>query len=272
MQKFSQKIFHIFAHIFAIFAFIFLTNEAVFASHPFTDVKPTDAYHDAVSELFDARIISDDGSHLFRPNEPMNRDFFVSLTTAIGCKECLTPTSDDLIKFHKSPFIDLPKTNQFYYCIAHSADEGVTQGYNIDPNLGSVSCENGENFSSSPFCADNKISRIEAVAMLLRRAKLWDDNKNNGNFEKKENFSDVSEYWYGYAQKSLEIGILTKKSDNSIGQDEKISRGEFAVMAAKILGYTQCDFISKNRKNTIASHIEIIDDTGKTQNGTTFIE
>lgn len=94
---------------------------------PFSDVKPSDSFYNAVEELFDAKIISDDGSHLFRPNDFMNRDFFVSLATSIGCQQCLTPTTDDIIKYQKSPFVDLPKTNPFYYCIAMASESGITQ-------------------------------------------------------------------------------------------------------------------------------------------------
>ena len=195
--------------------FLAISVGSVFASMPFTDVKENSSYYEAVKDLYNARIISDDGSGLFHPNLPMNRDFFVSLAVQIGCKECLTPTTEDLIKYHKSPFIDLSKTNPFYYCIAHAETERITYGYILDNN-NSASCENGETYSSSPFCAENSITKIEAIAMLLRRANLWNDNLNAGIFDRNESISDVSQYWYGFAKKAIEVGILTKKPDNSI--------------------------------------------------------
>lgn len=183
--------------------FLILSCKNIFAASPFIDVTPESPYFQAVSDLYDAGTISNDGTNLFHPNDPMNRDFYVSLATAIGCKECLTPTLQDIEKYYISPFIDLPKTNQYYYCVAYAAENGITQGYNIDPNIGKASCESGDSYPSSPFCADNKISRIEAAAMLLRRANLWDDTKNSGNYTRSENFSDVSDYWYGYAEKAI---------------------------------------------------------------------
>jgi hypothetical protein len=54
---------------------------------------------------------------------------------------------------------------------------------------------------SSPFCAANSISRIESAAILLRRARLWDDTLNSGTFDKAMSISDVTPYWYGYAKK-----------------------------------------------------------------------
>jgi hypothetical protein len=54
---------------------------------------------------------------------------------------------------------------------------------------------------SSPFCAANNITRIEAAAILLRRANLWDDTLNNSNFDRIFSIPDASTYWYGYAKK-----------------------------------------------------------------------
>lgn len=183
---------------------LLFTGNQVLAAAPFTDVKPEDAFYTAVSELYDARIISDDGSGLFRPNEPMNRDFYVSLATMIGCKECLTPSYEDIARYHTSPFEDLSKENPYYYCIAYAQDEDITQGYIVD-TTGKAVCENGNSYVTPPFCAENKTTRIEAAAMLLRRAHLWNDTLNSQHYERNEIISDVTEYWYGYAQKALQI-------------------------------------------------------------------
>ena len=57
----------------------------------------------------------------------MNRDFFVSLAVGIGCHKCETPSIGDILKYQISPFVDLPKTNQFYYCIAYAKDNNIAQ-------------------------------------------------------------------------------------------------------------------------------------------------
>ena len=82
--------------ILATWIFLFSTNVLAQNSLPFTDIGENSPYFSAVKNLYDARVISDDGSHLFHPESPMNRDFFVSLAVQIGCKKCLTPTLDDL--------------------------------------------------------------------------------------------------------------------------------------------------------------------------------
>lgn len=217
------------------------------AEIPFTDVKPTDSYYNAVRELYQNHIISDDGSHLFRPKDLMARDFYVALAVTIGCKECETPSYEDIIKYRVSPFVDLSKINQYYYCIAYAKEAWITQGYTPD-NTGRAYCDDKTSYTSSPFCTSNNISRIEAAAVLLRRANLWNDTLNASNFERNITIPDTSNYWYGYAKKAIEAGIIKQKKDGTIGQDEKITRWEFALMSSKILAYTQCELRNVDNK------------------------
>ena len=219
------------------------STEGVFALvTPFTDIRSSDPYFEAVWELYENRVISDNGDHLFRPNDLMNRDFFVSLAVGIGCHECETPSVEDIIKYQVSPFIDLPKTNRYYYCTAYAKDIDIIRWY-IPDATGQATCEDQKKYMSSPFCSENTISRIEAAAILLRRAKLWDDTMNSGFFDKSIAIPDTTAYWYGYAKKWIEIGIIKQDGSGKIGQDEKITRGEFAIMAARILRYTQCQVV-----------------------------
>jgi hypothetical protein len=190
----------------------------------------------------------------------MARDFFVSLAVGIGCKECITPSVDDIIRYNISPFVDLTKVNPYYYCIAYAKEYNIAQGY-IPDTTGTTSCEDKQKYTSSPFCATNTITRIEAAAILLRRAHLWDDTLNTGSFDRSLVIPDATTYWYGYAKKAIEIEIITPRSDGKIGQDEKITRGEFAIMAARILRYTQCQPIKK--EYSVPSEIIVLDPTGK---------
>ncbi len=240
--------------LFIVFFFVFFLPKVWGAEMPFTDVKPADIYYNAVRELYNNHVISDNGDHLFRPNELMARDFYVALAVAVGCKKCETPSGEDIIKYQISPFVDLSKINPYYYCIAYAKDVGIAQWY-IPDTTGKAYCDNKTSYVSSPFCASNNISRIEAAAVLLRRANLWNDTLNSGTFDKSIPIPDASVYWYGYAKKWIEIGIIKLKKDGTIGQDEKITRGEFALMAAKILAYTQCEL--RNVTNTVEWEIWI---------------
>ena len=60
---------------------LFLSVGQIFAAElPFTDVSTSDTFYSAVKKLYDGGIITKSPDNLFRPNELMNRDFYVSLT------------------------------------------------------------------------------------------------------------------------------------------------------------------------------------------------
>lgn len=241
-----------------IFFFILGISGVFWAwSFPFTDVPKESPIYESVKNLYDQWVISDNGDHLFRPNELMKRDFYVSLTVGVGCKKCETPDATDLIRYQSSPFVDLSKTNPYYYCIAYAADEWITQGYSLNTS-GQATCESSPTttYTTPPFCGDNTITRIEAAAILLRRANLWNDTLNSTNTTRKYILKDVTNYWYGYAEKWIDATIL-KNQDGNIFPDQKITRGEFAQMAAKILDYNQC--ANKKEKNTLEWMIGVRD-------------
>lgn len=228
----------------------FWTN--LFASDiPFSDVTNDATYYPWVKLLYDYGVIYDDGSWLFRPNEPINRDTFVWLATSVSCKKCLTPSIEDIVKYNTSPFVDLVKTNANYYCIAYATEKNIVQGYLLGAEK-KFTCQDWTEYSSTPFCPKNSTSRIEAAWMLLRQAWLWDDIRNSW-YSKKINLSDVSIYWQGYAEKWINAWILQIQEGERIYPDTIITRGEFASMASKILEYNQCK--SKKDIDTITSDI-----------------
>lgn len=248
-------------------AFLFSLGTVFSATLPFTDIKTSDPYYDAVSELFNWWIIIDYGDHLFYPDNLVTRDFFISLSVNIGCHKCETPNMEDIIQYRISPFVDITKTNRYYYCIAYAKDNNIITGYPLDKN-GNAFCENKKQYTSSPFCPENTVSRIEATKLLLMQAKLWNDTLNSGDFPKNIIIPDVTTYWYGYAKKWIDIWIIQQKTDGSIGQDEKITRKEFAMMTARTLQYTQCQL--DNITNTTVAEVWIRDWSGNTINKTNF--
>lgn len=241
--------------LFFIISILGFSGNLFATEFPFTDIGSSSEYYSSVKYLFDNRVISDDWSHLFRANEPMNRDAFVGLSVSVSCKKCITPSSEDIIKYQTSPFFDLEKNNPYFYCIAYASEKNIVQWYTLD-TTGKTSCQDWKSYMSSPFCENNKTTRIEAVWMLLRQAHLWDDTKNT-TFKKSIEISDVSSYWYGYAEKWIQAGIISLKNENKILPDENISRWEFAMMASKILSYNQCSVTDIN--NQMQSQILLVD-------------
>ncbi len=122
-------------HAFFLLKFLFCFSSASLfgmthasaADMPFTDVGQDSPYYESVQQLHNAGIISDEGDHLFHPDLPMNRDFFAALAVSVGCKKCQTPSKEDIFRYSVSPFIDLPKTNRHYYCIAYGAEQNIIQ-------------------------------------------------------------------------------------------------------------------------------------------------
>jgi PKD repeat protein len=245
---------------------MFLEESLYAASLPYTDIKPTDPYYSSVDSLYKNYILYDDGSHLFRPDDTIARGDFVWLSVSVSCKRCITPTSEDIALYTISPFVDLAKTHPAFYCIAYAADKRIVQWYTLD-NTGNVSCQDGTKFQSAPFCENNKTSRIEAAAMLLRQANLWSEELNK-NLNKTLTINDVSDYWYGYAVKGIEAWILTLKPNNTLSPDEAITRWEFVIMAAKMFDYNQC--AKAGIENTEASAIAIVGESGNKINRSVF--
>ena len=233
---------------------------------PYTDISPTSPYYSSIETLYKNYILYDDGTHLFRPNDTIARGDFVGLSVSVSCKRCITPTPEDIAFYTISPFVDLSKTHPAYYCIAYAADKKIVQWYTLD-TTGNVSCQDGAKFQSAPFCENNKTSRIEAAAMLLRQANLWSEDLNK-TLNKTITITDVSDYWYGYAVKGINAWILTLSSDNTLGPDESITRWEFVIMAAKMFDYNQC--AKAGIENTLASSIIIVGESGNRINQSTF--
>lgn len=59
--------------------------------------------------------------------------------------------------------------------------------------------------------------------MLLRQANLWNDELNK-NISKTREIRDISDYWYGYANKGIDAGILSLRANNTVSPDEYITR------------------------------------------------
>ncbi len=213
---------------------------AAFASGlPFSDVKESDDYYADLKTLYERGIIQESPTGKFFPDALMNRDEFVSIVVGVTCKRCLMPTFDDILKYTTLPFVDFDRKNINFYCVSYAKEQKMVEGYVVNGSNTST-CQDGTSFNETPFCANNKITRIEAAAVLLRQAGLWNNDLNTSNFNHRETLSDVNASWYGYAQKGLDAGILKKFADNKIRPDEYISKKEFVTMASKIFTVNLC--------------------------------
>lgn len=196
--------------------------------------------------------------HLFRPDGLIPRDEFVGIIVGVSCRKCIYPTQADILRYRIDPFIDLTKPNMYFYCISYAKEQGMVRGYILDKD-NQVTCQNGKQYHEVPFCPTNNITRIEAAAVLLRQVNLWTEALNSGNFKKTITFTDVDNYWYGYAQKAVEIGLIPMDSASKVHPNEYITRKEFVSMAWKIFHMNMCQIKPEADKYELASEIQVFD-------------
>ena len=231
---------------------------------PFFDVKQSDELYWDLSLLYNNNVIKDTDDNLFKPDSLIPRDEFIWIVVWVWCKDCLNPTMEDYIKYSSKPFVDVEKDNSYFYCISHGKATWITQWYDITKTW-KHTCQNDKTYTETPFCPTNAISRIEAVAILLRTSKMWDDVL-NAKPEKTMNIADVNDDWYWFAKKWIEVWILKKDKDNKVFPNEYINRREFVHMAAKIFWLNFCALEKKapaNEINWMSSKIKIYDETNK---------
>lgn len=161
------------------------------------------------------------------------------------CVDCIDPTDKDIEQYKdNSPFPDVNLDDNFYYCIAIGKKEKMVTGY-----------------GDGLFYADKKISRKEAVSVLLRQIKIR-LNRMPPNFFKDVHRDDwAKDYLYtGYEQ-----GLITHIKGN-VSPDEEITRGEFAMMASKIYDSRRCKiapFVYENEElmtniNSQKSKVDVV--------------
>lgn len=165
---------------------------------------------------------------------------------------------EDIIRYNQDPFVDILKKNRYFYCISYAKEKEIVRGYTLD-SAGKTQCQNKQEFSEVPFCPANNITRIEAAAVLLRQAGLWNESYNDNPYEKRMTLPDVDAYWYGYAQKAVESGLIAPGTDKKISPNEYITRKEFVMMASKIFTINMCQVKNNKTPADFASIIKIFD-------------
>lgn len=245
-----------------IFLICLTTFNSLFANSelPFTDINNNDELYEDLLTLYKNNILKKTSDNKFHPDSPIQRDEFVGIVVWVGCKDCLNPLPEDILKYTLPPFPDVTKLNPYFYCISIAKDKWMTQGYILD-NTWKHTCDNWEIFTTSPFCPNNKITRIEAATILLRSANLWNDELNT-NITKWNDIVDVDNKWYWFAKKAIEIGLIKINSERKIFPNENITRREFVHMAVKIFSLNLCT-LKDNSRSDFSSEIKIFDKTSQ---------
>lgn len=196
-------------------------NQAVSATElPFSDINKDHPYYSAILELYNRNILQGYIDGTFRPDSTLSRAEFVKIALgATTCLDCTTPTDSELTRYpEKNPFPDVHEADWFHFCVVKAKSLEMIMGY-----------QNGY------FEPNWTISRAEAVAILLRQAGVELETESN------QLIVDVPDYaWYkDYITTGVNMGLITSNY-GFVYPDEKITRGEFAMMAKKILDIQDC--------------------------------
>ena len=106
--------------------FLFLLSFSLLASAswlPFTDVNKSDNFYSNLEYLYNMWIIKDNLSHKFNPNWLIRRDEFVGIVVWVWCKDCISPSISDILKYTSLPFVDVEKSNPYFYCISSGKED-----------------------------------------------------------------------------------------------------------------------------------------------------
>lgn len=190
---------------------------------PFSDVDKSNPNFEAIKMLYDRKILQGYGDGTFRPDEKLIRAEFVKIVLgATLCADCTRPSEFELKRFFEPfPFPDVPLGVWYEFCVAKAKKLKIIFGYG-DGN----------------FKPLRNISRAEALAIILRAADIELDKQ----VDSGESLLDVPDYaWYEHdIFTGVNLGIIPVHEGGRVFPDEEVTRGEFAMMAKKLLDVADC--------------------------------
>ncbi len=205
---------------------MFATLENISENLPFTDLNPNHPAYTAIKELYERQILTGYADQTVRPDSQLSRAEFVKIALgATSCLDCTRPTSAEKDRYDLAqPFPDVIQSAWYYYCVSKGKEKQMITGY-------------GDGF----FKPEQNISRAEAVAILLREAGIAVSTM------PPQHFLDVPDYaWYkDYVYTGVQLGLIPSNY-SFVLPDEKITRGEFAMMAKKLLDIQDCRLIDSD--------------------------
>lgn len=205
---------------------LFLNSTSAAVSIPvenvFSDISTEYWYYNELQTLYDRGMVFPDEDGDFNPLRLLNRDEFVWISMEVICKKCISPNTDyNFIEAFAwtQPFFDVFETNKYFYCIAEAEDKNYVKWY--DPG---VVCEDWTTKENEvPFCVNNKITKEESIAVILRNSWIFTEEDNNlviADIYAGVSFPDLSEdvsathldwspnSFYWYLRKALEYEYI----------------------------------------------------------------
>lgn len=196
----------------------------------FSDVPASHPAFAAIKELQAKKMINGNPDGTFYPDQPISRAEFVKLVLAAAkCQDCMIGDKSPLFAaesadarqklLQENVFGDIPLSAWYLFCVNHANRLQLVNGY-----------------ADGTFHPLDPISRAEAAAVLLRAAGI--PLKNSA----AATYTDLPpDAWYFAAMvTAVDVGLVANYY-GSVYPEDKITRGEFAMMASKLLQTNSCD-------------------------------
>ena len=176
---------------------------------PFSDVKTTSWYYNAVSYVYFNNIIKGYNEKTFAPNDKMSRGMFVTILYRMEGEP----------KISGAPkFSDVQDSSKYYYkAIKWATDNGIVSGY-----------ENGK------FGPNDNITREQFAVILYKYARY--KNKNTSATNNLSKFSDgnnVSNWAVSQVKWAVGAGVITGNDNGTLNAKGFATRAEGAAMIEK---------------------------------------
>ncbi|HPO05932.1 MAG TPA: S-layer homology domain-containing protein, partial [Candidatus Gracilibacteria bacterium] len=186
---------------------------------PFKDLNADHPAYQAIIDLYNRNILKGYSDGTYHPEAKISRAEFVKIALgATNCLDCSSPDADTKALFaERKPFPDIYLTDWHYYCVSIGKKEKMVTGY-----------------GDGLFRAEKNISRKEAVAVLLRQIGAELEEMPANYWQDVSSFDWAKDYVYTAAQ----LGII--KPGPLVFPNEEITRGEFAMMASRVLSLADC--------------------------------
>ena len=168
--------------------------------NPFTDVKESDYFYDAVLWAVGEKITAGTSAKTFSPNEDCTRAQVVTfLWRAAGSPDPMTTTN---------PFQDVREKDYFYKAVLWAVENGITSGT-----------------SKTKFSPGEACTRVQVVTFLWRYEKQVEPKSSSNPFK------DVKDnaYYYKAVLWAVENGVTSGTSKTKFSPDATCTRGQIVT-------------------------------------------
>ncbi len=180
-------------------------------SLPFTDVKPTDWFYNAVKAAYTEGLINGVTDTEFAPDATLTRGMLVTIVGRMGAAETTKA----------SPFTDVDANAYYAPYVAWAAENGIVTGY-------------GEGI----FRPEENVTREQTAAILYRYMKNYIGADvsigENTNILSYPDAADISEYAVPAIQWACGAGVIKGYPDGTLAPKSSITRAEFTSMISAI--------------------------------------